>query len=98
LSYYGARYLAPWLARWISPDSQGFADGLNLFVYVGNNPLQYIDLTGHVKVYPANKGKPYKIDILDPIDETYRNDNLLYYPEAYQRLQKPLLSSLSLLV
>jgi RHS repeat-associated protein len=27
LSYYGARYLAPWLARWISPDSQG-ADGL----------------------------------------------------------------------
>jgi RHS repeat-associated protein len=64
LSYYGARYLAPWLARWVSPDSQGFADGLNLFVYVGNNPLQYIDLTGHVKVYPANKGKPYKIDIL----------------------------------
>jgi RHS repeat-associated protein len=38
----GARYLAPWLARWISPDSQGFADGLNLFVYVGNNPLEYI--------------------------------------------------------
>jgi hypothetical protein len=30
----------------------------------------------------------YKIDILDPIDETYRNDNLLYYPEAYQRLQE----------
>jgi hypothetical protein len=23
-----------------------------------------------------------------PIDETYRNDNLLYYPEAYQRLQE----------
>jgi RHS repeat-associated protein len=23
LYYYGARYLAPWLARWISPDSQG---------------------------------------------------------------------------
>jgi hypothetical protein len=22
------------------------------------------------------------------IDETYRNDNLLYYPEAYQRLQE----------
>jgi RHS repeat-associated protein len=21
LSYYGARYLAPWLTRWISPDS-----------------------------------------------------------------------------
>jgi hypothetical protein len=49
LSYYSARYLAPWLARWISPDSQG-ADGLNLYVYVGNNPLKYIDPTGRVKV------------------------------------------------
>jgi RHS repeat-associated protein len=24
LSYYGARYLAPWLVRWISPDSAGY--------------------------------------------------------------------------
>jgi hypothetical protein len=37
------------LARWISPDSKGFADGLNLFVYVANNPLKYRDPTGHVK-------------------------------------------------
>jgi uncharacterized protein RhaS with RHS repeats len=36
LSYYGARYLAPWLARWISPDSAGAVDGLNLYAYVGN--------------------------------------------------------------
>ena len=47
LCYYGARYLAPWLARWISPDSAGAADGLNLYVYVGNNPLKYRDPTGH---------------------------------------------------
>ena len=47
LSYYGARYLAPWLARWISPDSAGAVDGLNLYVYVGNNPLKYRDPTGH---------------------------------------------------
>jgi hypothetical protein len=39
-------------------------------------------------VYCYLASKPYKIDILDPIDETYRNDNLLYYPEAYQRLQE----------
>jgi hypothetical protein len=36
LCYYGARYLAPWLTRWISPDSAGAVDGLNLYVYVGN--------------------------------------------------------------
>ncbi len=47
LCYYGARYLAPWLARWISPDSAGAVDGLNLYVYVDNNPLKYRDPTGH---------------------------------------------------
>jgi hypothetical protein len=41
LCYYGARYLAPWLTRWISPDATGAVDGLNLYVYVGNNPLKY---------------------------------------------------------
>jgi RHS repeat-associated protein len=45
-------YLAPWLARWISPDSAGVIAGLNLYVYVGNNPLKYIDPTGHVKKTP----------------------------------------------
>jgi RHS repeat-associated protein len=46
-------YLAPWLVRWISPDSAGAADGLNLYVYVGNNPLKYMDPTGHAKVTPV---------------------------------------------
>jgi RHS repeat-associated protein len=31
LCYYGARYLAPWLTRWIIPDSAGAIDGLNLY-------------------------------------------------------------------
>jgi RHS repeat-associated protein len=40
LSYYGARYLAPWLARWISPDSAGAVDGLNLYVSIsGPSPI-----------------------------------------------------------
>jgi hypothetical protein len=30
------------------------ADGLNLYVYVGNNPLKYVDPTGHVKVILAD--------------------------------------------
>jgi RHS repeat-associated protein len=94
LSYYGARYLAPWLTRWISPDSAGSVDGLNLYVYVGNNPLKYRDPTGHVKVYQvdrkvySNRHLPYnEIDILSPIEGTYQNNNLFYFPEAYERLE-----------
>jgi hypothetical protein len=39
-------------ARWISPDSADAVADLNLYVYVGNNPLKYIDPTGHVKKTP----------------------------------------------
>ena len=88
LSYHGARYLAPWLTRWISPDSAGVADGLNLYVYVDNNPLKYIDPTGHVKVYPMDGGEPHELDVLSPIEGTYRNDNLFYFPESYERLEE----------
>lgn len=46
LYYYGARYYAPWLQRWISPDPVGDVDGLNLYRFVANNPLRYIDQLG----------------------------------------------------
>lgn len=50
LYYYGHRYYAPWLQRWISPDPAGAVDGLNLYCMVGNNPLRYTDHHGHNKV------------------------------------------------
>lgn len=46
LSYYGFRYYAPWLYRWISPDPTGDADGLNLYAMVGGNPVSKIDEQG----------------------------------------------------
>ncbi len=36
---------------------------------------------------PANKGKPYELDILSPIEDTYQNNNLFHFPEAYERLE-----------
>ncbi|MBT2341385.1 MULTISPECIES: RHS repeat-associated core domain-containing protein [Pseudomonas] len=49
LYYYGQRYYAPWLQRWISADPAGAIDGLNLYCMVGNNPVRYNDPNGQDK-------------------------------------------------
>lgn len=46
LYYHGARYYAPWLGRWTSPDPAGIKDGLNLYVYVANRPIVANDPDG----------------------------------------------------
>ena len=48
LYYYGARYYAPWLQRWVSADTEQ-ADGPNLYAFVGNNPMRYIDPDGNAR-------------------------------------------------
>ncbi|WP_256345708.1 RHS repeat domain-containing protein [Pseudomonas sp. PD9R] len=48
LYYYGFRYYAPWLQRWINPDPAGTVDGLNLYAFVGNNPAGRIDTDGRM--------------------------------------------------
>ncbi|WP_409497821.1 RHS repeat domain-containing protein [Pseudomonas fragi] len=47
LYYYGARYYAPWLQRWINPDPAGTVDGLNLYRMLCNNPLRFVDEDGN---------------------------------------------------
>ncbi len=49
LYYYGARYYAPWLGRWLNPDPAGTVDGLNLYAFVGGNPINYEDVGGHTR-------------------------------------------------
>jgi len=46
LYYYGFRYYAPWLGRWINPDPAGTVDGLNLYRMVRNNPILFNDKNG----------------------------------------------------
>ncbi|WP_397449630.1 RHS repeat-associated core domain-containing protein [Pseudomonas sp. NA-150] len=50
LYYYGQRYYAPWLQRWINPDPAGTIDGLNLYRMVGNNPISNSDPDGRAGV------------------------------------------------
>jgi insecticidal toxin complex protein TccC len=46
LYYYGFRYYAPWLGRWVNPDPAGALDGLNFYRMVRNNPASYRDREG----------------------------------------------------
>jgi RHS repeat-associated protein len=45
-AYHGARYYAPWLARWTRPDPAGLIDGPNQYCYCACNPVNRSDVTG----------------------------------------------------
>ena len=63
LYYYGHRYYAPWLQRWLSPDPAGPVDGLNLYAMVGNNPVKFFDHQGLVKVNSSGFITPWATDV-----------------------------------
>ena len=46
LYYYRARYYSATTGRFLQPDSVGYKDDLNLYAYVGNDPLDKTDPTG----------------------------------------------------
>jgi RHS repeat-associated protein len=75
LSYYGARFYAPVWQRFINRDPIEEDGGLNLYVFVRNDPIDWIDILG-LKNYQitdcdidAQMKKIYKLlDIADPRD------------------------------
>ena len=46
LYYYKARFYSPALGRFLQTDPIGIADDLNLYAYVGNNPINFNDPSG----------------------------------------------------
>jgi len=56
LLYYGARYYDPLLGRFISADTvvpePGNPQALNRYAYCSNNPVRYVDPTGHFRLPP----------------------------------------------
>jgi RHS repeat-associated protein len=48
--YHGARYYAPWVGRWTACDPSGPQDGFNLYLYVNDNPVNKVDMTGNWEI------------------------------------------------
>jgi RHS repeat-associated protein len=67
--YHGARYYAPWLARWTSADPGGMVDGVNLFAYGRNSPLTFSDSSG-------TQCDPTTQSCIDPTAPTDREEAL----------------------
>jgi insecticidal toxin complex protein TccC len=62
LYYYGFRYYAPWLQRWINPDPAGDVDGLNIFMFVHNRPVSLYDDQGAITTHFDSKERKYYKD------------------------------------
>lgn len=68
LYYYGYRYYAPWLQRWINPDPWGEIDGLNIYCMVSNNPVTHADEDGRGKRelgFPIEWRSPFQMETPD---------------------------------
>ncbi|MEN4958628.1 RHS repeat-associated core domain-containing protein [Pseudomonas syringae] len=65
LYYYGFRYYAPWLQRWINPDPAGAVDGLNLYAMVRNNPAACVDPSGLAGDYRGRRDSVERDVLLD---------------------------------
>ena len=58
LYFLQTRYYDPEVGRFLNRDSVSYADpqtinGLNLYTYCGNNPVEYVDPTGHFPIWLA---------------------------------------------
>lgn len=56
LVYFGYRYYDPAIGRWISPDPMSTIDGPNLYAFVRNNPVKYVDYFGLASEVDPNCG------------------------------------------
>lgn len=87
LGYHGARYYAHACMRWVSADPLGPQDGLNLYAYVGANPLRYADPSGLSKE-PGSEGggappticdePTYDVEAGRPIIHIHLSDNVVH--------------------
>ena len=74
LYYHGARYYAPWLAKWTACDPAGLIDGTNVYAYVTGNPIRLRDSSGRQNV-PPKAGTPGSQPSVDELLESIDAEN-----------------------
>jgi RHS repeat-associated protein len=74
LYYYRARMYNPEIGRFLQPDPIGYADGMNMYAYVGNNPLNWIDPFGLEKVKTLTR-EEFEIAMEPMIKEILKKPN-----------------------
>ena len=80
LYYYRARYYSAELGSFISRDPIGVRDNVNLYSYVGNNPVKFVDAMGREKklFIRNNEGNAWYIDTSDILSWNSGHAMLLY--------------------
>ncbi len=74
LYYYRARYYSADLGRFISRDPIGMRDDVNLYSYVGNNSVKFVD--------PMGREKEIRNNIVNWVEQQYIYNNPLYYNDV----------------
>ena len=63
LDNHGMRYFDPEVGRYLTRDPIGYGDGLNVYIYVHNNPINHVDPLGLATAITSSAG--------DPANQTY---------------------------
>ncbi|WP_458374563.1 RHS repeat-associated core domain-containing protein [Pseudomonas laurylsulfatiphila] len=85
LYYYGFRYYAPWLQRWINSDPAGYVDGANLYRMTKNNPITFLDDDGLIT--KSDRAERRKLERTLPIMARGMTAITKYNPELADKIK-----------
>lgn len=96
LYYYGYRYYAPWLQRWVNPDPSLASDGLNLYCMVANSPIVFVDGLGLMRKFFGLGGGDEPLNDNDAIAARKEHFTLYLAPMIQQRRETDKASALKI--